>query len=703
MFYNFYDYFKNKEYDYLKNLPAVTREALIFKNTCEEIPVCIKENDLIAGWYGCQSGDDYSDLQNKKFDYVDCYNKTELEIKEGLEKRFGITLRFDKGHICIDYEHIIKFGLKSYEKEIKSELKSTCTDSKREMLEAMLISIEAAITYSRRISDLAGEMYETSKEERLLKMKKALSKVPYEPCETFYEAISAVWIMHTLIPISEVFWASISLGRLDQYMYPFYKKAIADGETRESIKAYLKNLFVLLNTYGDEACALNIGGMDKDGNDEMNELSRILLEVEKEMRMASPIFAVRVNPNTPEDIIDDCIDIQLFNIGQPTFYGEIPCRNALLSRGVSQTEAINFTVNSCMGLYISGAEIASMWGCVFNMHLPLELVVNAGRGIFYDLPFAVKKMYSDKIENLEQLLEAYELYLRQLFEVVFVFNRKNAQNCAVNTPNPLLSAITKGCVETGLDRAVGAKYNTETVEAFAFANTVNAICAIDTLVFKQKKYTMQEYVEAVKYDFVGYEQVLADIRACGKYGTNCEYADNIALKLCEITASLCKELSFDNVYFIPSLHTLHENVPFGNNLYTTLDGRLKGTPVAKNAGPTNDVRTADPTSVIVSAASLKQELFSGGQPVDLYFDKAMLETKEKRDKIKTLIKTYFELGGLQLQVNSIDIELLEKAYEKPEEYPYLIVRIGGYSRRFTKLSKNTQKEFIDRFKKEKGV
>ncbi|MBQ4110337.1 MAG: hypothetical protein IJC74_05585 [Clostridia bacterium] len=702
MFYFFYDYFKNKYFNDIKDLPAEKREALIFKRTCEKIPVSIKKDDLIAGWYGCENGKDYAVTDNKDFPFIDAYSKEERETKNYLEEKFGINIRFDKGHTCIDYGNIIKNGLKSYEIKIKNELKKdNLTESKQILLEAMLIALDSVNIYTKRFSDLAGEMYKNTKEERLLKIQNALLKVPYEPCENIYEAISAVWIMHTLIPVSDNAWWSISLGRIDQFLYPLYEKSLAGGETKENVKAYLKNLFLLLNSYGDGACALNIGGMDKDGKDMMNPLSELLIEVEKEMRMTSPIFVARINPNTPDEIIDKCIDIKLFNIGQPTFYGDIPCRKALINRGVPEENAVDFSVNSCMGLHISGEEIASMWGCVFNMHLPLELTINKGKGIFYDLPFKTEAY--DTPDSLENLLKTYENHLRSLLKVSFEFNRKNALNCAVNSPNPLLSAITANCIESGLDRAIGAKYNTETVETMALANTTNAICAIDTLVFKSKKYTLEQYINATKNDFDGYDEILSDIKKCEKYGTNSKYADSIALQLVEMTAKICKEMSYDNVYFIPSLHTLDSNVHFGNNLYTTLDGRLKGTPVAKNAGPTNDVRTPDPTSLMISAANIRQELFSGGQPVDLYFDKSTLETKDRRDKIKALIRTYFEMGGLQIQVNSPDIELLEKAYDNPEAYPELVVRIGGYSCKFNSLSKNVQKEFIERFKKEKGI
>jgi formate C-acetyltransferase len=514
-----------------------------------------------------------------------------------------------------------------------------------------------------------------------------------------FEAMAAVWIIHSVVPMSDAHWASISIGRMDQYLYPFYLDAIKNGVSKDEIKGYFKNLFVFLETYGDGACALNIGGMDKDGRDLMNDLSRLIIEVEKEMLTASPIFAVRVNENTPDDIIDECIDLKLFSIGQPTFYGEKSCREALSHRGVPSEDAVDFTVNSCMGIYMVGQEIASMWGFVCNMHLPLELAVNGGKGINSCLPYESKVEYKEPT-NLDGLIALYEEYLRELFAVCLPINRKNAYEFAANRPNPLTSLMTCGCIESGLDRSVGAQYNTETVEAFALANAADAICAIDTLVFTQKKYTLAQFTKAARADYVGYDEILRDIKSCKKYGMNDSRADGIAAKLVEITARLCKEFDHDNVHFVPSLHTLDGNVWFGSKLYSTLDGRLKGTPIAKNAGPSNDARTPNPTSLMLSAASLNQKLFDGGQPIDIYFDRSTLSTKDGRDKIKALVKTYFELGGIQLQVNSIDIELLEKAYENPQDYPDLIVRIGGYSIRFNQLPKVTMREFIDRFKNE---
>lgn len=702
MYYTFFDYIKNKYFEELSVVSPPIRSAIIFKRTCEEIPLFIADTDVIAGRYGTDDAKSYEIVENKNFPIINDYSAEELNVLQALSKKFCISFSFDRGHLCIDYGSIIKNGLKSYEQEIQQELsKADISKEKDITLQAMLVALDGVKIYVRRFSELVAGRYATSGELRFLKMQTALSKVPYEPCESFYEAITAIWILHCLVPISDNCWSSISLGRVDQYLYPFYKKSLADGVSREEMKAVLKNLFELLNCYGDGACALNVSGVDENGKDMTNDLSRLFLEVEKEYKGTSPIFVVRINPNTPNEFLDECIDLSLFSIGQPTFYGEIPCRNALIERGVPEREAINFTVNSCMGLYMSGQEIASMWGCKFNMHLPLEFAVNQGRGLQGKCPFDLD-VVTKTPENLDELLTLYKTYLEKILLTAFYFCRRNRNICASNLPNPFISALTRGCVENGLDRAIGAKYNTETIETMALANTANAICAIDTLVFKEKKYTLKQYVSATQESYRNDLELLADIKACEKYGTNSKYANDIAAKLCEMVSEICKKNSEGNDYFIPSLHTLDSNIWFGMDLYTTLDGRLKGEPVAKNAGPTTDVRTTDVTNVFLAAATLPQHSFSGGQPIDVYFAPSVLKTKEKRDKIKALLKTYFSLGGLQVQVNSVDVAMLEKAYDNPEEYSDLIVRIGGYSMRFTWLYKHIQREFIERFKKENG-
>ncbi len=697
MFENLYNYYKTKYFDKVKNEPAPIREALIFKYTTENIFQYIKKDDYIAGWFG-KNDSDYKLSDIKDFEYNDSFSENEKKMSQILNNTYLIDTCYATGHTCIDYRNIINNGLISYEKQIKKELKkSENTNEKNIYLKAMLISIDAVRIYAERFSlfalDMANKTNNSDDKKRYTRISDTMKKVPYNPAENFFEALSAVWTMHCMIPISDHSWGSISLGKFDQYMYPFYKKSLKNGDTRENIKEYLKNFFLLLDSYADGACALNIGGMDNNGNDLTNDLSLLLIEVEKEMRLRAPIFVVRINPSFPEDVFDSLIDFNLFSIGQPTFYSELNCRKAMELRGVDNKKSTEFSVNSCMGITIAGEEISNMWACKFNTHLPLELAINNGKPLHGDLPFKLKTPPT-KVANLNDLIEIYGKYYNEIFEVIAHFTQLDAINCEKNSPNPLLSAITKGCIDKGVDRAVGAKYNTETIENMGMINTGDAISAINTLVFEKKKYTLKEFAEAAKFDFTNNTELLNDIKECPKYGTGSKKADEICRRLTEKIYLCCLSRNKNNLYYIPSLHTIHVNIDYGYNLYTTLDGRIKGTPVNKNANPSALAKATNPTSVIISAATLGQERFSGGQPIDLFFDKSLFETKEKRDNIKTLVKTYFELGGLQLQVNSVNPELLKKAYDNPEEHRDIIVRKGGFSERFVEMPKNVQAEFI---------
>lgn len=705
MFYQYYETMKNTYFDEMAKLPACMREAILFRKTVENIPLSIRDDDLLPGRYGSETPP--APTLRRDFPFVDVYTEEERTVRRALMENFKIEARFDKAHTCIDYGRIVQNGLSWYMQKVERELEKTdVSKEKRQMLLAMRESLAASEIYAKRFGELALLQYQNAKNEqdaeRLMRMHRAMQQVPMRGARNFYEGVVSVWTMHSLVPIAENAWWSISLGRLDQYLYPLYKQSLAEGESREQMKEYLKNLFVLLDSYGDGACALNIGGMGANGEEQLNELSYLLVEVEKEMALRAPIFVVRVSPNTPEALLDSVIDPKLFSIGQPTFYGELPCRRAVEERGVPKEEAHAFSVNSCMGLMMAGEESASMWGCVFNMHLPLELAVCGGKPLCRDLPMVLHTV-PRSVNTLEELLSLYEEYLHELLQQQFGFAHKNARNCAANSPDPLLSAITAGCVERGKDRAEYAKYNTETIEMTALVNTADAIWAIQILVFEQKKYSLSQLIQAARANYTGFEGILRDIRRCEKYGRGDTGVDGICARLCKMVSDICKQYSRDTLYYLPSLHTLDGNVSFGKGLYATLDGRLQDEPVSKNAGPANSSRTGDPTGMILSAGALPQHLMSGGQPIDISFMPKTLENKESRDKIKSLIKTYFRLGGLQLQVNAVDVTVLEKAYEDPAAYPDLIVRIGGYSVRFADMGKDSQREFIERFRYEQGI
>jgi len=694
MYYYVIDYIRNKYFDELKDYSAYVRQAMLFKHITEDVPLKITHTDYIAGWYGYEDGDVPSVSEYKYFPWVDALGDEKRQIGKKLwDLKTGMG--FNPAHTCVDYGSIVQNGLEYYITLVEQAL---CEHPKDDCLIAMKISLEAACNFSERFANVVQEKIKTTEDPqqktRYNKIYSALCRVPRRGAQNFLEAVQSIWIMHSLVPMAEMSWASISIGRIDQYLYPFYKKHIAEGGTKEEVKEILKNLFVLMDSYGDGANAMNIGGLDENGKDMINDLSRVLLEVEKEMALRAPIFAVRITPDMPEDFLDSLIDFDLFKIGQPTFYGELPCRQAMLDRGVSENEAAGFSANSCMGLVVAGREFADMWGIKFNSHLPLELAINQGKPFNENTDL---KLSTDSVEitDYEQLLQQYEKYLSELISTCASIYEAAALEYEVNNPSPLVSALTDGCIQNRRDRANGAVYNTVTIETMGLVNTCDALVAIKELVFENKKYTLDELITAAKMNYEGCEKLLLDISKCKKYGMNDSDVNVIFNRLCKMVSKACKQVCHDNRLFIPSLHTIDVNVSYGSELYATLDGRKEGQPVNKNANPSNLLQKTEHTSHVLSATAFDQSEFSGGQPIDLYFDKAWFKTKESRDKIKALIRTYFQLGGLQFQVNSVDVELLEKANNAPDDYPFVIVRKGGYSVRFNEMDKRTREEFIE--------
>ena len=696
MQYYIYDYIKSRHYDELKDKPTCIREAMLFRYEAMEMEIFLDETDEIAGRYGFATMPAYEN--DRHFPYHDVYTPEQRTLRQDMDRVMQLRSWPAKGHTCIDYGRILREGTDSYAATIRQRLTDPTLDTDgKTYLQAMLIALEAVSIWSSRFAALYREKCDQVSPEarpRYARICQALERVPMQPARDFLEATQALWLLHSLVPLSERSWASISIGRFDQFMYPYWERA--DVAEKERIPAYICSLFRLLDSYGDGACALNLGGMDAEDHDQMNDLSRVILQAEKDAHRRSPIITARITPDTPDDIWDALLDETLFTMGQPTFYGEVNCRRAMEYRGVPHGDACGFSVNSCMGLVVAGQEIADMWGCMFNMHAPLELTVN--HGAFFAGPSPLPLHTAPRTpQNLEELLATYRSYLQELLAVAVTFNELEAQNVAVNEPNPFLSVFTEDCIRLAKDRIDGCRYRTATMEGMALTNTADAICAIDTLVFREGKYTIDELVNAALGNYENCGTIRRDILSCPKYGTGDPYADRITATLFDYVAELLKPMDTGNRRYAGSLHTIDTNVGYGAGLGATLDGRLAHTPINKNAGPSLQVLTKEPTSLVLSAGKMPQYKFSGGQPIDLHFDVDVVRHQPQR--IRELIQIYFQSGGLQFQVNSVDADTLRKAMAEPENYRDLIVRIGGYSGYFNDLAHGTKLELIERFDK----
>ena len=675
--YNIERYVKNKYFDYLNDLDPEKRAAEKFRLETEALKLEIKKTDEIAGWFKFIK-EDYPDKAFAEEEY-DAETKRLNSLVEGLNG----TVTVDRGHTLLNYGDILNHGLVWYENKIDAELEKAPDNA---YLAAMKGTLAAVKSLTERVIGYISENKDEYGAEKTDCFTEMLKKVPFYPAESFREAVQSVWIIHFLTPLAENAWYSISLGKFDEYMYPFYKASLERGMTRDEAKKILKNFYELLNSYADGACLLNIGG-------EYNELSELLIECQKEFSLPAPILGARINDKTPEYIWQSLIDEKLFSMGQPTFYGESSCIAALVEKGVPKDKAVHFSNNSCMGIGLPGEDFNSMWGTVFNVSAALEAAVNCGNVIGRD--FHIPNI--GKADSIEQLYKNFETAAQYLLDICSALYGKKAEISERSIPDPFVSLLTDDCIEKHCDRISGAKYHNVTVECMGMVNVSDGICAVDKLVFKDKKYTLEEMSAAVKNNFEGYAELRQDILACPKYGQNSS-ADEYAVRVAEITERIIRAKDHGNRKYSPSLHTLDTNVGYGSNWGAGFDGRAAGTPFAKNAGCSNIARQSDPTSMVLSAAKLPQEKFFGGQPIDVNFQTDTVRNHKK--EIEALIKVYLNNGGLQFQVNSLSSALLREATDNPEKYPDLVVRIGGYSLYFNRISRATKLEFIERFEKE---
>lgn len=689
------------------DLPKPIHEARIFSDIMAALPVDISPETTLAGdvegsWQSIRVPDSLGNAVDMWSHSLNDTGKPHTPtVEESLASDFNCFGGYTPSHTTIDYPRVVDLGFKGILQNITHE-RDWADVRERAVLEAMEIALNAVAEWAKRYAELANSLTshaDTTQELRRLELIDETCRcVPMMPAQTFHQALQSIWFCHVATGISEYCTSSISLGRLDQYLLPLFLHSLSSGETEDDLEKSLGDLFLKLNGFGDAACAVNLGGVDRDGNDLFNPLSEMIIRTTRKLHLPSPIIAAHVHSEIPDAIIDQLVDPALFSIGQPTFYGESSCQEALVKRGVSKAEAHKWTANSCMGLMMPGQEISDMWGSVVHMLLPLELATNQGRPYKKELPIPIAGHSGESWANIDELIRAVFSYTEEIMDFCIQRNREATHQHGTNRSNAFLSAMIGDCIERGLDRALGgARYHTVVVEAFGLINTSDALVAIDELVFKKKRYSLTQMVEAAKNGYEGYQDLHNDILNSPKYGNGNDRADEMAVRLATEFAHMVDSHTDGNLLYMPSFHTLNAHVGAGAKYGASLDGRMPGQPIAKNVGTMPERCKDGLTAMLLSAASLPQTLFFGGQALDISVDPSIIRAIDDKRKFMRLIQTYFALGGLQIQVNGVDPEVLRDAMANPSAHKTLTVRIAGYSTYFVILGENIQMEMIERF------
>lgn len=607
---------------------------------------------------------------------------------------------YTPAHTTVDHQLLLQHGLGSIVERI-DEMTPGEFVPEDPVLAGMTIALEAVCHWIERHGNLARQQSEAAVGEERLRLQRigeACRRVGWYPPRNFHEALQLILFVRIAVGLSERCTASLSLGRLDQDLLPLYRQDLEHGVPEAELADLLAEFFTQLNRFADPSCALNLGGLDEAGQDQFNELSELIVETAIRLRLPSPLLAVRVHPDLFFEEFDLVTDPALLEMGQPTYYGEHPCREALRRRGVPEDDLCRWAANSCMGLMIPGEEISDMWGAVINAPLALELATNDGAPYLGDLPITLDVPPAPAPVDFEAVHDRFLQYLDAMLEWAVARNAAATAWIAEHWPNPFLSALTADCIERGLDRAGGGvRYHTVTIEVMGLVNVADALTAIRRLVYEQQRYTLAELVAAAQDGFAGREDLRQELLAQPKYGNGEAEADGLLRELAEHFAAQVARHSGGNRHYGPSFHTLNAHIVAGSQMAASLDGRLPGRPLAKNMGTTPGMARLGHTSLIRSATALDQRDFCGGQALDLSLPASSLRSPEDRRKFQALLLTYFARGGLEVQVNGVTADDLRAAIADPDAHRDLTVRIAGYSARFVGLAPAVQHEMVERF------
>jgi pyruvate formate-lyase/glycerol dehydratase family glycyl radical enzyme len=571
--------------------------------------------------------------------------------------------------------------------------------------------------YANRHADelekLALSEGNSERKNELLKMVKICRKVPANAPETVHEMLQHYWFIHLGVITELNPWDSFNPGRLDQHLYPVYKKDLESGSLNEHQLFDLLGCFWVKfnnhpsppkmgvtasesNTYTD-FCLINLGGVKPDGSDAVNEMSYILLDVIKEMRILQPSSMVQISKKSPDRFIHKALDIIRTGFGQPSCFNTDAIVQELLRQGKSIVDARNGGASGCVETGAFGTEAYWLTG-YFNLPKVLELTINNGFDKRTGMLVGLKTGHTTDYKNFEDLMEAFKLQVNYFAGIKIRGNNVIEKTFSSWLPVPFLSLLVEDCIANGKDyNSGGARYNTTYIQGVGMGSITDMLTSIRFNIYENKKFSWEEMIKAIDADFKGHENLQYEmIYNTPKFGNDDDYADSQAVAVFEIyyDAINGRPASRGGVHRINMLPTTC-HVYFGSVTGATSDGRNSGKPLSEGISPSQGADKNGPTSVIKSASKI-DHLRTGGTLLNQKFSPQFFEDEDSYDCLTSLIRSYFSLDGHHIQFNVVNAETLKDAQLHPELYRDLIVRVAGYSDYFNDLGEDLQNEIINR-------
>ena len=647
---------------------------------------------------------------------------------------FGMEGKLNAGdaHLAVNYERILKDGLRGYEKrvkEYKAALDLTNPDNidKYCFYNAVLIVLKAVRNFANRYSVLAKDLAEKElNQERkieLLEISRICSKVPYEPAETFQEAVQSVWFIQLILQI-ESNGHSLSYGRFDQYMYPYYDRDIKNGTIKESEALELLTCLwiktLTINKVRSQAHTLSsagspmyqnvtIAGQTTDKKDAVNDLSFLVLKSVAQTRLTQPNLTVRYHKNINKRFLDECVEVMRLGFGMPALNNDEIIIPSFMDWQVKEEDAYNYSAIGCVETAVPGKWGYRCTGMSYiNFPRMLLCTMNNGVDLTSNKRFTKGYGYFTEMESYEELLKAWDKTIREITRYSVIVENVIDKASERDVPDILCSALTDDCIARGKTiKEGGAVYDFISGLQVGIANMADCLAAIKKLVYEEKKITRQELWNAILDDFSSPENKKIQemlIREAPKYGNDDDYVDQLIV---EAYDSYIEEIEkYPNTRYnrgpiggirYAGTSSISANVGQGMSTMATPDGRNAFEPLAEGCSPAHNSDKNGPTAVFKSVSKLRTNKITGGVLLNQKMTPQMLSTEENRQKLELLIKTFFNrLHGYHVQYNIVSKETLIDAQKHPEKHKDLIVRVAGYSAFFNVLSKKTQDDIIGR-------
>lgn len=656
-------------------------------------------------------------------EYVGSHFNDEIRLQRFDGEVFNIGTHEENGlgHVMPDFARIINKGLIGIKRQAREKLDNLNlwerdAQGKREFWESVLISADAVIAYANRYADeaerLAASEANPVRKQELLEIAKTCRRVPEHPAENLQQALQSLWFMQLILQIIDNA-VSISPGRIDQWLYPYYEDEILKrGKERDECQGLLEAFWIKFcepaKLYrasdaeihsgfpmGQNVC---VGGVTADGVDGTNDLSYRFLECQKHIKFSQPNFSVRLHTDTPYEFLTKVCEVVAEGGGLPQIMNDEVYIPSLLNIGVSLRDARDYAPEGC----VEGTPL-NCWGRgnggFTNLPKMLELALNDGKARIGGAQVGPHTGDPRSFQSFDELLNAYEAQLRNTARLSITWNNILDRCHEEKMPVPLMSIMLDDCIERGLDvTSGGAKYNWTGPVLTGPATLGNMLYAVKKVVFDDKKYTMDQLIGALDTDFQGQEAMRQYlINRVEKYGNDDDEVDYVSRYA---TSAWIEAISHYETYrggpFISSYAPVSGYVPLGHLTGATPDGRHAGEPLSDGVSPSMGTDVNGPTAAFKSVVKLDHYLYPNGLLYNFKLNPSTVRTPEGMKKFAQLVKSYIDMKGMQIQINIVDKDTLVSAQKDPEKYRDLVVRVAGYSAFFTELSAEVQDSIIAR-------